>query len=388
MESKIQTEKKWRADDRIWHSVTFISYSTRTIAWGQGTKANFKLNTWMKYGLTDVCLDEIAECMKIHCDREVNWYSAREGSLLLASLLGGSNVLMEGLLDLLHQGQVWTAVVIDGHWLLLCLEIQEEIISIVSWNGEGEDNVEEIRLLAKAVRNSMGLQGHVLSFERIYDQRFPFTCGTVALLHLGAAWDLWKQETPDELEWHYQLLKTYGNYGVLKGAGKSLGSDDQDLVWKLRDILAGHGVPMERTEERALAGLKKLGHTAIQTAMESHNVWHALKSAGSQPGNQFLWVKPDELDKQIRARAHAKFGITRSEKKANGSRPKKTPVVIDPAQLQLVPDLFVDENGHAVTQIDMQKVATDRAGLAFGTIQDVAPFVAEGRPLTMDALGD
>ena len=106
-----------------------------------------------------------------------------------------------------------------------------------------------------------------------------------------------------------------------------------------------------------------------------------------QEANQFLWVKPDELDKQIRARAHAKFGITRSEKKASGSRPKKTPVVIDPAQLQLVPDLFVDENGHAVTQIDMQKVATDRAGLAFGTIQDVAPFVAEGRPLTMDALG-
>ena len=100
---------------------------------------------------------------------------------------------------------------------------------------------------------------------------------------MGAAWDLWKQETPDELEWHYQLLKIYGNYGVLKGAGKSLGSDDQDLVWKLRDILAGHGVPTERTEERALAGLKKLGHTAIQTAMESHNVWHALKSAGSQP---------------------------------------------------------------------------------------------------------
>ena len=100
----------------------------------------------------------------------------------------------------------------------------------------------------------------------------------------------------------------------------------------------------------------------------------------------FLWVKPDELEKQIRASAQSKFGISRSDKKS-GNRPKKSPVVIDPTQLQLIPDMFVDENGHEVRQIEMRKVASDRVGIAFGTIQDVAPFVAEGKPLTMDALG-
>ena len=145
--------------------------------------------------------------------------------------------------------------------------------------------------------------------------------------------------SPDELEWHYQPVKTFSNYGVL-GAGRSQASDDKDLVWKLRDILAGHGVPDERTEERALAGLKKLGHNQILQALDSNNPWSALKSAGSQPGSQFLCVKPDELDKHIRARAQSKFGITRSEKKPGGNRPKKSPVVTDPTQLQLIPDMF------------------------------------------------
>ena len=43
----------------------------------------------------------------------------------------------------------------------------------------------------------------------------------------------------------------------------------------------------ERTEERALAGLKKLGHHLIEQALGSNNPWHALKHAGSQPGCQF-----------------------------------------------------------------------------------------------------
>lgn len=380
----------WRADDRIWHSTTFVGYAIRNyVAYGK-SMSQFQWNTWMKYGLTDVCLDEMALFMKRYSAGAVEWYSAQKGTSLFKGLeqKDCNGRLMEDLLDVLHQGEVWTAVVIDGHWILLCLVVQEKIISIASWNGEGDDYVHEVRLLATEIKEKMGLQGHILTFERIYDQKFPFTCGTVALLHLGDVWGIWKKwlGAPDELRWHYQLLKLYGNYGVNIGAGRAQPSNDQDMVWKLRDILSGHGVPEERTEERALAGLKKLGHHLIEQALGSNNPWHALKQAGSQPGSQFLWVKPDELDKQIRARAQSKFGVSRSDKKP-GNRPKKSPVVIDPTQLQLIPDMFVDENGHEVRQIEMRKVASDRAGVAFGTIQDVAPFVAEGKPLTMDALG-
>ena len=93
---------------------------------------------------------------------------------------------MKDLLEVLRRGEVWTAVVIDGHWILLCLAVQEKIISIASWNGEGDDHVHELRLLAAEIKEKMELQAHILTFERIFDQKFPFTCGTVALLHLGA----------------------------------------------------------------------------------------------------------------------------------------------------------------------------------------------------------
>ena len=49
---------EWRADDRIWHSTTFVSYAIRNyVAYGKSMN-QFKWNTWMKYGPTDVCLDE------------------------------------------------------------------------------------------------------------------------------------------------------------------------------------------------------------------------------------------------------------------------------------------------------------------------------------------
>ena len=382
---------EWRADDRVWTSTTFTSYGKRAqIGCGRGAKANFSLNTWMKYGLTDVCMDEIAEIMVKKCKHEkAFWLSAKVSTMMVQSVDDWKHqeVQVQKLAAMLWKGVVWTAVVLSGHWILLRMVIQDDIIVLTSWNGEDEEMFTELRLLATTLRSALNLEGHLLAFERIFDQRFPFTCGTVALLHLGEVCNIWTHGVPDELEWHYKMLKIYGNYGVLCGAGRVQGSSDQDVVWKLRDILAGHGVPEDRTEERALAGIKKLGQAQVESALESRNPWHALKMAGSQPGTHFLWVKPDELEKQIRARAQSKFGITRSEKKMGSVRAKKDSVVIDPAQLRLVPDIFVDENGHPITQIEMGEVATDRAGLAFGTIQDVAPFVAEGAPLTMDALG-
>ena len=382
---------EWRADDRVWASTTFMSYEVRTqIGCGRGARAKFALNTWMKYGLTDVCMDEMAEIlMSKNKKSKASWLSARSSTEMMQLLDGKDQgpVKVLELATMLRQGEVWTAVVLNGHWILLHMVVQEDIVILNSWNGEDEEMYTELRQLATNLRSALELEGHLLTFERIFDQRFPFTCGTVALLHLGEMCNIWTQGTPDELAWHYQMLKTYGNYGVLCGAGRVPSSSDQDVVWKLRDILSGHGVPEDRTEERALAGIKKLGQTQIENALSSRNPWHALKVAGSQPGTHFLWVKPDELERQIRARAQSKFGISRSERKMGNARVKKDSVVIDPAQLKLVPDIFVDEHGDPVTQIEMSKVATDRAGLAFGTIQDVAPFVAEGKPLTMDALG-
>ena len=60
-------------------------------------------------------------------------------------------------------------------------------------------------------------------------------------------------------------------------------SEEKDAMWKLRDLLQQHGVPEDRTEERAMAALAKMGLQKMQEALSSKKQWAALKALGSQP---------------------------------------------------------------------------------------------------------
>lgn len=132
----------------------------------------FKVNTWMKYGFTDVCIDAMALFMRQLSGNEMGWFSSRSASMLLRAAVQGKckGLMTKDLVNMLRGGKVWT-VVIDGHWILLCMAAQDEIISIASWNGEGDDSVDELRSLAGAIKAEMGLSGQVLTFERVYDEK-------------------------------------------------------------------------------------------------------------------------------------------------------------------------------------------------------------------------
>ena len=55
--------------------------------------------------------------------------------------------------------------------------------------------------------------------------------------------------------------------------------------------------------------------------------------------------------------------------------------------LKLLPEAFVTEDGHSVAQIDISQVEAHRAGLAYGTLDDAAPFLREDRSISLDGLG-
>lgn len=146
----------------------------------------------------------------------------------------------------------------------------------------------------------------------------------------------------------------------------------------LRDILQAHGVPPERTEERATLAVDKMGLSQLQGALQAKSQWQALKALASQPRHNFLWVKPDELDAQIRRRAQSRFRIEKKIQRA--PKPKINSSDIDPKQLALIPGTFIhggdgdDESMESeVTQIAMEEVGANRAGLAFGRVLDVLP---------------
>lgn len=150
------------------------------------------------------------------------------------------------------------------------------------------------------------------------------------------------------------------NEGCLYARGRLQG--DEQVIFELRDLLHRHGVPTEKTEERASLAIKKIGGGPIEAALNSRNAWAALTALGSQPKHNFLWVKPDELEKQIRFRAHSKYKAAVSEKKKENLHSMGHAVNMDPKSLGLVAGTFVSED-NSVSWTSRTLLRTRRAWL-------------------------
>jgi len=190
---------------------------------------------------------------------------------------------------------------------------------------------EELQKFIKFLCGILGLSTYCLTRQRQIDQSGRQTCGTLVLLHLGMSLGLWTPaHHPDEFRLHLHLLKQYA------ANGKTSGGDDRELIWALRDILTNHGVPDNRTEERATLAMDKIGIQAVRAALNSKNPWQQLKMLGSQPKVNMLLMKPDEL---VRHRA-TQFRVQASDKKSKGRKTTPAEVDIDPAQLTMLTDTF------------------------------------------------
>ena len=133
-----------------------------------------------------------------------------------------------------------------------------------------------------------------------------------------------------------------------------LSNEERDAVWSLRDILQSRGVPDALTEERALHGLSKIGLAKIQEALGSKDQWGQLKALGSAPKVNYLWIKPAELEAQIRKRAQQKFKIHPSSRKSTRAKSSGSqPTVVDPLDLKLIDNTFVTDDDETVTQLKM-----------------------------------
>lgn len=367
---------EWRLDERILHKVTFVKYHLHheVCAWGSWSVG--------EQGLGNECIDRCAKRMlyEMNQNGQGTWIPAIQCSLLV---LHTEDVMLNHWLVAALHGVLRGCAVLHGHWVYLELKVTGNLLQVVVWDGLDHQGRQIILQFAEKARQLLVVRTLAVSFRAEYSQQSPHTCGTVALMHLGHVIGYWNTRvTPDEDEWHESLLNYNG--GSLFGRGRQQG--DEQLILELRDLLHHHGVPMEKTEERATLAIKKIGASAIEKALRSHNSWSALKALGSQPKFNYLWVKPDELEKQIKFRAHSKYKASISEKKKEGGQATSSRVNMDPKALALVPGTFVSEDGRELSQLEVEGVAADKSGVAFGTLEDVGPYLREDKSITMDAL--
>ena len=189
---------------------------------------------------------------------------------------------------------------------------------------------------------------------------------------------IWTQSAcPDELSWHCLLLMLFPDRWILRaGALGDLSQEEKEIVWGLRELLQQRGVSGHLTEEGALMCLSKIGAFKLKNALEAKDAWRQLKALGSAPRVNFPWIKPVELEEQIKKRTQSKFKINPSNKKsAKARRAGSQPVIVDPLDPHLIEGTFVAEDEQPLTQLKISEVGANSCGIAFGQLSDVRPYL-------------
>ena len=367
----------WRLDERLQADVELIRFQLAENIFAAGAQEQ------RGEGLGNQLIDKQARRMLVEVDalKVSTWIPAAQCTFLVNEV---HDTTMDYWLVAALHGVLRGCAVLQGHWVFIEVKTLGNALHVVCWDGLDHRHSDRILAFAEKARKALVIRTLVVAFNSFFSQEASNTCGTIALLHLGQAIGYWQNRPlPDEDQWHATLLRR--NEGEILAFGFE-DADEYQVLRELQDELSKHGVPPEKTEERATLGIKKMGLNAVQMALRSKNVWAALKALGSQPKNNYLWIKPDELEKQIRFRAHTKYRASVSEKKKGNSNVSVQKASMDPKMLGLLPNTFITEDGRPITQIDMEMVAADKFGVAFGSLEDAAPFLREDKSITMDAL--
>ena len=219
----------------------------------------------------------------------------------------------------------------------------------------------------------------------VWPQTSPGSCGVLALAH--ALYWLSEDADRDHLRRAESLL---AELPPLPYSLAGLGGLSAEQEKELKGILISKGVPGEDVDSRLQAAVAKLGSGPLAQTLSQKNVWQALKALGSRPGTLFKWVLPAELQAHIEQRAQTRYGteVARPKaKKQKGSRSMlSAPLHIDPTSLQLVPGSFVAKSGSPLGQLSFAEVQAGVTGICFCTTAQVAPFLAQAKNLSVDAL--
>ena len=123
--------------------------------------------------------------------------------------------------------------------------INQDAISWAYYDGLGPC---EAHSLASHLTHGLAFDKFSLDFHMHYQQNEPFTCSTIALLHLQQALGRADQlQSSDILNLHFQLLQSHTTRPLFFGLGPSISEMTQQLI----TILESKGVSADQSQSRA-----------------------------------------------------------------------------------------------------------------------------------------
>ena len=283
----------------------------------------------------------------------------------------------------------------DQHWSLCVVRIPNAECVVGNFHLDFADGFRHryvppcIQHFVTFLEDLWFLECSHLCFDNTLHQTQKHTCGTILLGYVAHAFGLLHSRAVPRLEALHDGLALLSAMTTVdlscRGFGKR-SPQEQLVLHKLEVLLKEKGVPPDRVEERANLGLQKLGLKELDDAFQSANPWIYLKAVASRPHVSFQWIRADELQTKIAARASSKFHIQKHKSKQGAKKTPSAPLWVDPEQLALVAGTFVAQD-LAVPQIAFSDVSPSAVGLAFCSVADAMPFLRAGKHISSKPLG-
>ena len=273
-----------------------------------------------------------------------------------------------------------------AHWFLLSIDFTQGVAT--HWDPCPERTVAAAEVLLQAACCIVGQTVSSLQTCKVDDALGERCCGAVALCHLMLAAGVlcvgsrglvdWAQDSAAKLDWGPAL-----HYG----AGGLSAADMQQLT----ELLLSKGVPEPKVKERITEALAKVGQRKLEEGLHARNPWAVLKAVATGTAQPFRWLKADELEAQIRAKADNRFGTAANEArgqktKAKKGAPKQVTPQLDPKNLVLIEGTFVTDDGTAVPSLNLEDVAVNAHGVAVCSAQQALPFLTEAASISVEPL--
>eukprot|EP00435_Cladocopium_sp_Y103_P070672 s642_g35.t1 len=207
-------------------------------------------------GIGDRMLDKLALRMQRSLQAQTGtWVPAQQLTRLVHQ--EDLDLLKHWLVGALH-GVLRGVALLQGHWILLELRVQGNLLYVHYWDGLHHAALQQVRFFAEYAAKILVLRTIVVEYGALLSQQHSFTCGAIALMHLGLRLGYWTFDSlPNELMVH-QLLDGEDGDSTCFGKGWDNAPEEQ-IIPRLQEILHQHGVPENRSEERAMMALKKIG---------------------------------------------------------------------------------------------------------------------------------
>lgn len=279
-----------------------------------------------------------------------------------------------------------------SHWTLVHCMMQEGNLVIVQYDGFRLDSTLGLSAFVDALKRRWNPVTVQITHTWLIEQHREDSCGTIALGHFAYILGLISDVQAQSFETLHPSFAVCSRLctPIYSPLGFGQKEEEEAIVASLAQILPAKGVPENKVRERALEGIKALGIQPLQKALEAKNVWAALKGVGSARPKPFLWISHAELQEHIKHRASTRFGADADQTRPKGHKQQRSaPAVatlLDPSSLNLLPGIFVSNDGTSVDQIAIQEVQKNVRGVAFASIAEAKPFLAEGKFISTEAL--